>query len=113
LLSQTQALAAAARLLNDRSMWEAVQLQLQWIVGRNPFAQSIMYGEGYDYQPQYATLVGDMTGEIPVGIKTRYNTDTPYWSTMNCYNHKEVWVHPAARLLAVMEDLAGPAPGKP
>jgi hypothetical protein len=86
---------------------------LEWIVGRNPFAQSIMYGEGYDYQPQYATLVGDMTGEIPVGIKTRYNTDTPYWSTMNCYNHKEVWVHPAARLLAVMEDLAGPAPRKP
>jgi len=110
LLSQTNALAAAAGLLKDRSMWEAAQLQLQWVVGRNPFSQSLMYGEGYDYQPEYATLVGDMTGAIPVGIKTRNDTEIPYWSTMNCYNHKEVWVHPAARWLAIMEELVRPKP---
>ena len=105
LLSQTKALSAAARLLNDRELAELTQRQLEWVVGRNPFCQSLMYGEGYDYQPQYTAMSGDMAGSLPVGIQTRADGDAPYWSTMNCYNHKEVWVHPSARWLAILEDL--------
>jgi hypothetical protein len=46
LLSQAKALAAAARLRGDSTAWDVAQRQAQWIVGRNPFAQSTMYGEG-------------------------------------------------------------------
>ena len=105
LLSQTKALSAVARLLNDRELAELTQRQLEWVVGRNPFCQSLMYGEGYDYQPQYTAMSGDMVGSLPVGIQTRADGDAPYWSTMNCYNHKEVWVHPSARWLAILEEL--------
>lgn len=106
LLSHARSLAAAARLLNDPALADLCQRQLQWVVGRNPFSQSLMYGEGYDYLPQYTAMSGDMTGSLPVGISTREDADAPYWSTMNCYNHKEVWVHPSARWLAILQDLA-------
>jgi hypothetical protein len=68
-----------------------------------------MYGEGYDYAPQYTAMSGDMVGTLPVGIQTRANNDVPYWPAANCYNYKEVWVHPSSRWLWLMCDLAGPA----
>ena len=94
-----------ARLLNHRELTELTQRQLEWVVGRNPFCQSLMYGEGYDYQPQYTAMSGDMVGSLPVGIQTWADGDAPCWSTMNCCNHKEVWVHPSSRWLAILEDL--------
>jgi hypothetical protein len=33
----------------------------------------------------------------------------PYWPAANCYNYKEVWVHPSSRWLWILQDLAGPA----
>jgi hypothetical protein len=68
-----------------------------------------MFGEGHDYAPQYTAMSGDITGSLPVGIQTRKNLDVPYWPAANCYNYKEVWVHPSSRWLAIMRDLAGPA----
>jgi hypothetical protein len=43
-----------------------------------------------------------------VGIQTYGSNDAPYWPADNCYNFKEVWVHPSARWLWLMCDLAGP-----
>ncbi len=108
LLSQTKALAAAARLRRDPAAADLAERQLQWIVGRNPFGQSTMYGEGYDWTQLYSVSSGDMVGALPVGIQTRGNSDVPYWPAQNCYVYKEVWVHPAARWLWIMEELAGP-----
>jgi hypothetical protein len=54
-------------------------------------------------------MSGDMVGSLRVGIQTRENRDVPYWSTANCYNHAEVWVHPSVRWLELMCDLYGPA----
>jgi len=108
LLSQTKALAAAARLRRDPAAADLAERQLQWIVGRNPFGQSTMYGEGYDWTQLYSVSSGDMVGALPVGIQTRGNGDAPYWPAQNCYVYKEVWVHPAARWLWIMEELAGP-----
>jgi hypothetical protein len=108
-LSQTKALSVAAHLRRNLALADLCQLQLQWIVGRNPFAQSTMYGEGYDYAPQYTAMSGDMVGSLPVGIQTRANEDQPYWPAANCYNYKEVWVHPSSRWLWLMCDLTGPA----
>jgi hypothetical protein len=112
LLSQTKSLTAAARLRNRADLFDLAQLQLQWVVGRNPFAQSTMYGEGYDYAPQYTAMSGDMVGSLPVGIQTKNYEDIPFWPVTNCWNYKEVWVHPSSRWLYIMADVMGEAPKK-
>jgi hypothetical protein len=113
LLSQTKALASAARLRRDRDAADLVQTQLQWVVGRNPFAQSTMWGEGYDYIPQYTVSVGDIVGSLPVGMMTRDNADRPYWPATNTYVFKEVWVHSSARWLAILQDAVAPPQSAP
>ena len=109
LLSQTKALSTAARLRRNAELLYLCYEQLYWVVGRNPFAQSTMYGEGYDYAPQYSAMSGDIVGSLPVGVKSLGNRDLPYWPVTNCWNYKEVWVHPVSRWLWLMRDLAGPA----
>lgn len=104
-LSQAKALSAAARLRGDAASANLARRQLEWTVGRNPFGQSLMFGEGHDYPPQYTAMSGDMVGSLPVGIQTRENRDVPYWPAANCYNYKEVWVHPSSRWLGIMADL--------
>lgn len=106
LLSQAKALATAARLRGDREALELALRQLEWIVGRNPFCQSTMWGEGYDFAQQYSVSSGDLVGSLPVGMMTRGNRDLPYWPPQNSYVYKEVWVHPSARWLWVLADVA-------
>ncbi len=109
LLSQAKALTAAARMRRDADAQDLAQKQAQWIVGRNPFVQSTMYGEGYDWAQQYAVSSGDMVGSLPVGMQSLGSSDVPYWPSQNMYVYKEVWVHPPARWLWLMEDLMDPA----
>jgi hypothetical protein len=109
LLSQAKALAAVGRLRADSASLDLAQRQAQWIVGRNPFVQSTMYGEGYDWAQQYSVSSGDFVGSLPVGMQSRGTTDLPYWPSQNMYVYKEVWVHPSARWLSLMADLAGDA----
>lgn len=52
MLSQTKAVSAAADLRRKPSLKRLSEQQLYWTVGSNPFAQSLMYGEGNDYAPQ-------------------------------------------------------------
>lgn len=114
LLSQAKALSSAGRLRGDSSALDLAHRQAQWVVGRNPFVQSTIYGEGYDWAQQYSVSSGDFVGSFPVGMQSRGNTDLPYWPSQNMYVYKEVWVHPAARWLWMMEDLmAAPAPADP
>ena len=68
-----------------------------------------MYGEGYDYAPQYTARSGDIVGSLPVGMKSRGNRDLPYWPVTNIWNYKEVWVHPVSRWIWLMADVDGPA----
>ncbi|GIO16741.1 endoglucanase [Cohnella xylanilytica] len=107
-LSQAKAVSAAARLRRDESLRALARLQLEWTVGRNPFAQSLMYGEGHNFSPQYSATSGDICGSLPVGIQTRKQYDVPYWPVQNCYNATEVWVHPSSRWLSLMADLYAP-----
>ncbi|MGH7662885.1 MAG: glycoside hydrolase family 9 protein [Gemmatimonadaceae bacterium] len=109
LLSQAKALAAAAHLRRDLAAADLAQKQAQWIVGRNPFVQSTMYGEGYDWAQQYSVSSGDIVGSLPVGMQSRGITDVPYWPSQNTYVFKEVWVHSTSRWLWLMQDIAGPA----
>ena len=107
LLSQAKALSAAARLRRDSAALDLAQRQAQWVVGRNPFVQSTMYGEGYDWAQQYSVSSGDFVGSLPVGMQSRGDTDLPYWPSQNMYVYKEVWVHPNIRWLWLMADLMG------
>jgi len=110
MLSQAKGLAVAAELRRRGELAELCQEQLYWVVGRNPFAQSTMYGEGYDFAPQYTARSGDIVGSLPVGIKSLGNRDLPYWPVTNVWNYKEVWVHPVSRWIWIMRELGGFAP---
>ncbi len=105
LLSQAKALSAAARLRNDSAALDLAQRQAQWVVGRNPFVQSTMYGVGYDWAQQYSVSSGDFVGSLPVGMQSRADSDLPYWPSQNMYVYKEVWVHSTSRWLWLMQDL--------
>ena len=43
------------------------------------------------------------------GLQTRGDRDVPYWPVQSTWTYKEVWVHPVARWIWLMRDLAGPA----
>jgi hypothetical protein len=105
LLSQAKGLSAASRMRGDSAGLDLAERQAQWVVGRNPFAQSTMYGEGYDWAQQYSVSSGDLVGTLPVGMQSRGVTDLPYWPSQNMYVYKEVWVHPSNRWLWLMEDV--------
>ncbi|HUQ18516.1 MAG TPA: glycoside hydrolase family 9 protein [Gemmatimonadaceae bacterium] len=106
LLSQAKALSAASLMRNDSAGLDLAEKQAQWVIGRNPFGQSTMYGEGYNWAQQYSVSSGDFVGSLPVGMQSRGTTDLPYWPSQNMYVYKEVWVHPVARWIWLMGDLA-------
>jgi hypothetical protein len=109
LLSQAKALSAAGRLRGDLDAEDLAQKQAQWLVGRNPFSTSLMYGEGYDWTPLYSVRSGQMVGALPVGIETRGMEDAPYWPNQICWTYKEVWVQPVGQWIWLMQDIAVPA----
>jgi hypothetical protein len=108
-LSRTQALAMAAHLRGDLDLEQLSQQQLEWVIGRNPFSESTMWGEGYDFPPLYTPMSGDIVGGLPVGIQTRGENDVPYWPVQSTWTYKEIWQNPAARWMFLMRDLSGPA----
>ncbi len=108
LLSQAKGLATAAHLRSDRAALDLAHKQAQWLVGRNPFVTSTMYGEGYDWSQQYSVSSGDFVGSLIVGMQSRGDTDLPYWPQANMYVYKEVWVHSVSRWLWLMADLLSP-----
>jgi hypothetical protein len=109
ILPQAQALAAAGLLRNDQASVDLAGHQLEWILGKNPFAESTMYGEGHDFVPLYTPSSGDMVGGLPVGIQTRGETDQPYWPVQSTWTYKEIWGHPATNWLWLLSAIEGPA----
>ena len=106
ILTQAKGLADIANILNDKDLLDIVYHQLEWHLGKNPFAQSLMYGEGYRYAGQYSTMSGDLIGGLPVGVQTHFNRDEPYWPAENCHNWKEIWVLPSAVWLELMANFS-------
>lgn len=109
ILPEAQALANAAALRGDLASAQLATHQLEWIIGRNPFAQSAMWGEGYDFTPLYSPSSGDIVGALPVGIQTREAEDVPYWPIQSTWTYKEVWGHPTGRWIWLMRNLYGPS----
>ncbi|MBO7744468.1 glycoside hydrolase family 9 protein [Paenibacillus sp. MWE-103] len=104
-LSTGKAASLTGMLLEDQELISIAESQLQWVVGKNPFGQSLMYGEGYNFAQQYSVLSGEIVGEIPVGVQTFENEDIPYWPQMNNATYKEVWVGLAGKWLSLLSDL--------
>ena len=90
--------------LKDKELLNIGLEQLYWTVGKNPFGQSLIYGEGHNY-PQLNTFSsGEMTGEMPVGIRTLGNDDVPYWPQTNNACYKEVWITSAGKWLSLIAE---------
>jgi len=100
-LSKTWALAQASDLRNDKEGMQLVGKQLNWILGDNPFSQSLMYGVGYDFAPQFAYCLKDIVGSLPVGMDCM-SGDQPYWSASNYATYKEIWIEPVNRFLGTV-----------
>lgn len=103
MMSSGISLAAANQLLKDPEMKSISQAQLEWTVGKNPFSESLMFGEGYNFSPQYAAFTGDVVGGLPVGMLTNAERDVPYWKTSVLHNYKEIWGQPGFHFLELLD----------
>ena len=105
LLSKTKAVSMIAKLLNDNKLKNLVKNQIEWIIGKNPFSTSTMYGEGYNFHPLYVAFSRQFVGALPVGFKTLSDIDAPYWPGNDNAVFKEVWGHTTAKYLWVLADV--------
>ena len=105
LLSKTKAASLIARAFNDNKLKNIVKSQIEWVIGKNPFVTSTMYGEGYNYHPLYVAFSRQMVGALPVGFKTLGDKDMPYWPGNDQAVFKEIWGHTTAKYLWVLADI--------
>lgn len=103
-LSTGKSAAICGNFLNDKELLNIGLEQLYWTVGKNPFGQSLIYGEGHNYPQMNSFSSGEMTGEMPVGIRTLGNGDIPYWPQTNNACYKEVWVTSAGKWLSLIAE---------
>jgi hypothetical protein len=103
-LATGKSAALCGKFLNDPELIDIAEQQLFWIVGKNPFGQSLIWGEGSNYMQQYVALPGETVGEIPVGIQSRFNEDTPYWPQFITATYKEVWATAAGKWLSLISE---------
>ena len=104
ILSTGKAAALCGRYLNDEALRQIGLEQLYWTVGKNPFCQSLIYGEGHRYPSMDSFSSGEITGEIPVGIRSWGDTDEPYWPRSNNACYKEVWLTSAGKFLSLLSE---------
>ena len=104
LLSTGKAAAVCGKLLGDKQLQDLGSQQLYWTVGANPFCQSLIYGEGYNYPSMDSFSSGEIMGEMPVGIRAVGNEDVPYWPQTNNACYKEVWVSSAGKWISLLAE---------
>lgn len=102
--SMGKAAAICANVLHDRELQQIAREQLYWIVGKNPFAQSLIYGEGARYSSLNNFSSGELTGAMPVGIRSLGDSDEPYWPQINNACYKEVWLTSAGKWLSLVAE---------
>ena len=101
-LSRAKSLSLISRLRNDKAGLSIVDNQMQWILGRNSFNQSLMYGVGYDYSDQFTAGPGQMVGSLTVGTKS--NNDEPFWASNSVWTYKEAWIVAPSLWLSLLSD---------
>jgi hypothetical protein len=108
-LSAGKAMALAAMVRSDYALAELGQRQLEWIVGKNPFSESLMFGEGYDYCQHYTVCPGEIVGQLTVGMQSMDALDAPFWPQVNTCTYKEIWGVPGGRWAWLAADAYGNA----
>lgn len=103
-LSMGKAAVICGNFLGDVELQQIGLEQLYWEVGKNPFGQSLIYGEGSFYPQKDNFSSGLIVGEIPVGIRTLGNEDIPYWPQTNTSCYKEVWVTSAGKWISLASE---------
>ena len=106
ILSTGKAAILCGKFLNDETLLDIAREQLYWTVGKNPFCQSLIYGEGHRYPQQDSFSSGELVGEMPVGIRSLGNIDIPYFPMTNNACYKEVWLTSAGKWLSLLADLS-------
>ena len=104
LLSLGKSAALCGRFLEDPVLTDIAREQVYWMLGKNPFGQSMVYGEGWNYPDMDSFSSGLLTGMMPVGIRTWEDTDEPWWPQVNNACYKEVWVTVAGKLLSLIAE---------
>jgi hypothetical protein len=107
-LSGTLALVAAAGIRGNVNADQLARDQLSWVLGRNPFARSLMFGEGYDYQSHYAAFYTGIVGSLPIGMDATAD-DAPFYPDVNQFEQKEQWGWPSGKFLWSLANMATPA----
>ncbi|MCL2521800.1 MAG: glycoside hydrolase family 9 protein [Erysipelotrichales bacterium] len=105
ILSKAKAVSLIAKTLKDQELKQIAIDQLEWILGKNPFASSTMTGEGHNIHPLYVAFSPQIEGALPVGIETLGDLDAPYWPVINNAVYKEIWGHTTGKYLWVLADL--------
>ena len=105
LLSMGKNAALCGRFLGDETLMDIAREQLYWVLGKNPFGQSMIYGEGWNYPDMDSFSSGMLTGMMPVGIRTFGDTDEPCWPQVNNACYKEVWVTVAGKYLSLVSEM--------
>lgn len=100
-LSTGKAAAICGNFLKDEELLRIGREQMYWTVGKNPFGQSLIYGEGHNYPQLDSFSSGEIVGEMPVGIRSLDNEDVPYWPQTNNACYKEVWVTSAGKWITL------------
>ena len=104
-LSMGKAASILGRYFEDEELMDIAREQIYWTLGKNPFSQSLIYGEGDNYGQEYTALLGETVGEMPVGVQTRRNEDLPYWPPANIATYREIWTTPPGRWMWIAADL--------
>jgi hypothetical protein len=100
-LSTGKSAVLCGRFMKDDELLQIGKEQLYWTVGLNPFGQSLIYGEGSNYSQMDSFSSGEMTGEIPVGIRSLGDEDIPEWPQTNNACYKEVWTTSAGKWISL------------
>ena len=103
-MSTGKAAAICGKFLHDKELLNIAEQQLFWIAGKNPFGQSLIWGEGSNYPQLYTALPGETVGAIPVGMQSKFNGDAPYWPQFNTATYKEVWSSSASKWLSLISE---------
>lgn len=104
LLASGKAAALCGKHLDDPELIQMGIEQLYWTVGKNPFGQSLIYGEGRLYPQMSSFSSGELTGEMPVGIRSLGDSDQPEWPAVNNACYKEVWTTVAGKWLSLLSE---------
>lgn len=104
MLSTGKAAAICGNYFDDAELREIGLEQLYWVVGKNPFGQSMIFGEGHNYPQMNSFSSGEISGEIPVGIRSIDDEDVPYWPAVTNACYKEVWVTSAGKALSLIAE---------